>query len=123
MKNLYIETAKTLFEANLKPWNVSSVTMVLEGEYIELEWDEFEVFARKINYTPTPGKYIINASLVIHCNEKGIYFKRTMREHGEDWTRRDIKEPKTVMEIEPCHFINFSITENNEYEIKDMEEF
>lgn len=122
MKNLYIETAKALFEANLKPWNVSSVTMVLEGEYIELEWDEFEVFARKINYKPTPRKYIVNTSLVIHCKEKGIYFKRVMKQDGEDWSCRNI-EPKNIMKMEPCHFINFSITENDEYEIKDMEEF
>lgn len=123
MKNLYIETAKALFEANLKVWNVSAVTMVLGGEYIELDWDEFEIFAKDINYSPTPKKYIVNSSLVIHCKERGVYFKRVMKENGEDWDKCSIKTPKNIMDLDPVCFVDQSIAKIDEYEIKTMEEF
>lgn len=70
MRNLYIETIEELFYCDIKPWDITMVTMEKDtGSKVELSWDEFVGFAKRINYTPNSEEIIIDPTLTILCTK------------------------------------------------------
>lgn len=127
MKNLYFETIEALFEADIKPWNIESVSMIDHNSMaiIELEWDEFVEMAKQVNYKPHPTAMVIDDSLTIHC-ANGVMLVRSNMLGKEGWryTETALYEHETAKHTFARDLItNCNDNElNGYYEIKDMEE-